>query len=65
MKSLSLNQMAATQGNGGPTFNNNCDLCEYGYGLMYFYGSNALLASIGARFVKLHCTGRNVCEIYT
>lgn len=62
MKSLSLNQMAATQGNGGPTFNNNCDLCEYGYGLMYFYSTNPLLVTIGQRFVKQHCTGRNVCE---
>lgn len=64
MKSLSLNQMATTQGNGGPTFNNNCNLCDYGNALiaLYYLGTgNPLLYAIGIRFVNLHCTGRNNC----
>lgn len=60
MKSLSRNQMSNLQGNGGPTFNNDCNLCNYGYALMYLY-SNPLLYVIGQRYVKLHCTGKNNC----
>lgn len=64
MKSLSLNQMATTKGNGGPTFNNSCSLCEYGYGLLFLYSSNPLITTIANRFINLHCTGKNTCEIY-
>lgn len=65
MKSLSLNQMATTKGNGGPTFNNNCTLCDYGNSLLLLYSLNPLITTIAYRFINLHCTGKNTCESYS
>ena len=60
MKSLSTNQMAATQG-GAPLRNNNCTLCFLGE--YYVSTGNPLLILLGQSLQSKHCYGRNNCEV--